>query len=148
MPETRGSMSIAHNQNLVRRAVSDIFNAGLLSVANDLFARDYVNHGGLIPDLASGPEAIKVSASVYRRAFPYLRITIDKLENDGVTVVMNWTARNRRRGALPEMALDRSAPDRLTGVTRVRCSDGMIVESWTDWDGDVMQHVKGVASVS
>jgi len=39
-------------------------------VADEVFSPDYTNHGGLIPDLVRGPEAIKISVALYRIAFP------------------------------------------------------------------------------
>ena len=51
-------------------AVEAIWNRGALEAADALFAPDYVNHGGLIPDLVRGPEAIKVGVALYRTAFP------------------------------------------------------------------------------
>ncbi len=49
---------------LVRQALEAIWNQGALEVADVLFAPDYVNHGGLIPDLMRGPEAIKLSVAL------------------------------------------------------------------------------------
>lgn len=137
-------MTMAHDQRLVRRAIAEIFNLGQLSVADDLFAADYVNHGGLIPDLVSGPEVVKFSAGLYRRAFPNLRITIDALGGDEDVLVMDWSARNRRLGAVPEIDPTGEARDRMTGVTRVRCAGGMIAESWTDWDSAAMLRLMGI----
>jgi len=50
--------------DLVRQAVEAIWNRGELDAADALFAPDYVNHGGLIPDLVRGPEAVKLSAAL------------------------------------------------------------------------------------
>ena len=66
-------MSSSNNEALVRRAVESIWNRGDLDLADELFAPDYVNHHGLIADVVRGPEAIKVSAALYRLAFPDLR---------------------------------------------------------------------------
>ena len=65
-------MAEAQNAALVRRAVEEIWNRGQLDLADVLFAADYVNHAGLIPDLVRGPEAIKISVAFYRTAFPQL----------------------------------------------------------------------------
>src|SRR5438874_1746416 len=48
------------NAAVVRRAIDEIWNLGKPDLADLLFAPDYVNHGGLIPDLVRGPEAIKI----------------------------------------------------------------------------------------
>jgi hypothetical protein len=109
------------NAALVRRAVEAIWNRCELDVADELFAADYVNHDGLIPDLVRGPEAIKVSVALYRRAFPDLHIAVDELTTDREIVVLRWTARRQDQRL-------------LTGTTRTRVSNGKIGESWTEWN--------------
>jgi hypothetical protein len=49
---------------LVRRVIDEIWNAGDIDLADELFASTYVNHGGLIPDLVKGPECIKFSVAL------------------------------------------------------------------------------------
>jgi len=107
---------------LVRRAVEDIWNQGDLAVADVLFAVDYRNHAGLIPDLVRGPEAIKISVAFYRTAFPGLQITIDELSAKRNAVVLRWTARSE------------TSQDTLTGILVNRVAGGKIAESWTQWD--------------
>ena len=62
---------------VVRRAVEEVWNQRDLDVADALFAPDYINHGGLIPDLVQGPEMIKISVALFRTAFPDFWITAD-----------------------------------------------------------------------
>ena len=126
-------MSAQHNMAVVRRAVEAIWNQGELEVADELFAPDYVNHDGLIPDLVRGPEAIKMSVALYRTAFPDLHITVEELIADGETVVLHWTARRTPAGELTSSISTRNQGG-MTGVTRSRLAGGQIVESWTDWD--------------
>ena len=54
----------------MRQVIEEIWNDGDLELADQVFALDYINHGGLIPDLVRGPEAIKVSVALYWLAFP------------------------------------------------------------------------------
>jgi predicted ester cyclase len=117
----------------VRRAVEAIWNRGALEAADALFAPDYVNHGGLIPDLVRGPEAIKVSAALYRAAFPGLHVAVDEVEADGETVVLRWTARGAAPGT-PVALIPAGQRGAVTGVTRGRLVGGRIAESWTSWD--------------
>ena len=123
----------APHQALVRRAIEEIWNTGQLDIADLLFAPDYVNHGGLIPDLVQGPEAIKISVVLYRRAFPGLHITLEDLRTTGKLVTLRWTARSSRPVGRCT-CVERSQPDGVTGITRIHCRHGQIVESWTDWD--------------
>lgn len=124
----------ADQHTLIRRAIRDIWNAGLVEVADDLFARDYVNHGGLIPDLVAGPEAIKFSVVVLRIAFPGLHVTVADLRTDGETTTVRWTAENHRPDASPAPAGAPAARGQVAGITRVRWARGQIAESWTSWD--------------
>src|SRR5688572_2394875 len=64
------------NGAVVRRAIDEIWNQGVLETADALFAPAYINHGGLIPDLVRGPEAIKVGVALYRTAFPDFHVAV------------------------------------------------------------------------
>jgi predicted SnoaL-like aldol condensation-catalyzing enzyme len=131
------------NEALVRRAIEAIWNRCELDVADELFAPDYVNHDGLIPDLVYGPEAIKISVALYRRAFPDLHITVEKLSTKGETVVLHWTAQRQPPGRRGDGTL--TANQRLlTGVTRSRLTGGKIMESWTEWDSIPRLPAKGL----
>ena len=135
MGETQSGGAIVAEQNVavVRQAVEAIWNQGELDLADELFAADYVNHDGLIPDLVRGPEAIKLSVALYRTAFPHLHITVDDLRADGATVVLHWTARRSHVGALAERG-PTGRQGSMSGMTRSRLAGGKIVESWTEWD--------------
>jgi hypothetical protein len=127
-----GTRSVSANEALVRRAIAAIWNRGDLDVADELFAADYVNHNGLIMDLVRGPEAMKISAALYRVAFPGLHVKVAAVSTIGDTVVLRWiaiSALNRRGGGAPP------SPSRsLTGITHCRVADGKILETWTEWD--------------
>lgn len=117
----------------MRRAIEAIWNRQELDVADELFAADYVNHRGLIPDLVRGPEAIKFSVALYRLAFPGLYITVEELGTKGAAVVLRWSARRRRPGG-PCANGPTAREELLTGITRSRVAGGKIQESWTDWE--------------
>src|SRR5919109_2020826 len=108
-------MPAEQNAALVRRAVEEIWNGGDLDLADVLFALDYVNHDGLIPDLVRGPEAIKISVALYRTAFPDLQITVEELIAEGETVVLYWTARRTPSGELTSSIATRK-PGGMSGV--------------------------------
>ena len=134
-------MATEHNVALVGHAIEAIWNRGELAVADAVFAPDYVNHGGLITDLVRGPEAIKVSVALYRRAFPALQITVDELYAEGDRVVLSWVARSTGAAAVSGSALHETHGT-LTGMTVSHIADGRIVESWTTWDqGAVLERL-------
>jgi len=125
-------MTASPNGALVRRAIAAIWNRGELALADALFAPDYVNHGGLIPDLVRGPEAIKVSVVLYRAAFPGLQLSVEDLLVQGEMVAVRWLARRPRPPAAARPGAPGAAAP-LMGMTFGRCVAGQIAESWTCW---------------
>ncbi|MFL5758807.1 MAG: ester cyclase [Thermomicrobiales bacterium] len=120
---------------VVRLAIEEIWNQGALELADCLFAPDYINHGGLIPDLVRGPEAIKVSVASYRLAFPALQIAVEDLTSEGERVTLRWVARSTPAG--DGIANGSAEPQRsLVGMTVSRFAGGQIAESWTDWNAE------------
>jgi hypothetical protein len=116
-------MDPSSNEARVRRAIEEIWNQGDLNVADELFAPDYVNHQGVISDLVSGPEAIKISAAFHRVALPDLWVVVEEAGAVEDVVVFGWTA-----GSGP------GASPAVKGITRARFVDGQIGESWTEWE--------------
>jgi predicted SnoaL-like aldol condensation-catalyzing enzyme len=127
---------LVYNATLVERVIDEIWNAGNVDLADELFAPTYVNHGGLIPDLVQGPEGIKFSVAFYRAAFPGLHLAVDGLTVDGDAVTLRWTA----SGQTPADPAGGS----LSGVTRSQVLDGQVLESWTSWDAGVALERLGV----
>jgi len=85
-------MAERRNGISVRQVIAEIWTLGHLEAADLLFAPTYVNHGGLVPDLVRGPEAIKISVALYRSAFPTLQITIESVVAEGELVELCWAA--------------------------------------------------------
>ncbi|TMD14283.1 MAG: ester cyclase [Chloroflexi bacterium] len=134
-------MVSASHAHLVQRVVDEIWNAGDLDLADELFGRTYVNHGGLVPDLVCGPESVKFSVALYRMAFPNLHIWADELRASGGMVTLRWTARagsNNGDGV-------RTRGDALTGSTKFSVIGDQIVESWTSWNSAAVLEKLGVA---
>ncbi len=121
------------NAELVRRAVEAIWNQGDLALADVLFTPRYVNHGGLIPDVVQGPEAIKSAVALYRTAFPELHLTVEALRAEAEMVDLSWSARRGPPAARSNGAVA-SRGAALRGMTRSRCVGAQIAESWTTWD--------------
>lgn len=122
-------MSTETNLRLVRRAVTEIWNGKDLDLADLLFAPAYVNHGGLIPDLVTGPEGIKFAAALQRTAFPSLRILEQTLVAEEDLVELTW-----RVGLRPASG-ERTSHSRCLaeGTTLIRCIGNQMAESWTTW---------------
>ena len=143
-------MEMERTHRLVRRAIEEIWNDGDLELADHLFAPDYVNHGGLIPDLVRGPEAIKVSVVLYRRAFPHFRLTVLDLFSQEQSVALRWAA-HRAPDRDPPNGDVAAGEGPLSGMTFGRVANGQIGESWTCWEtggageASVMRNLRALA---
>src|SRR5687767_6429216 len=133
--ETEATMTPDELPDLVQQVVDEIWTRGDLELADRLFTPEYTNHGGLIPDLVHGPEAIKVSVAMYRLAFPGLRIVVDDLMVDGDTATFRWEA-HADRAALPADGEGRASRGTLRGTTVIRMRADQIAESWMSWDAE------------
>jgi SnoaL-like polyketide cyclase len=133
----------AHEEDaaLVRRVVEEIWNAGDIDLADQIFSSAYVNHGGLIPDLVTGPEGVRFSVALYRAAFPDLHVRVNSLSSIDGTVRLGWTAQTNFTDARSGAANGRRA---LSGTSRGRVVGGQIVESWTEWDSTAALGVLGI----
>ena len=131
-------MSTERNLALVRRALGEVWNGRDLELADRLFDPSYVNHGGIIPDLVTGPESMKFAVVLQHTAFPRLEVRERGVVAEGNVVELKWVA---RRVPVPHGNADPAAVFLARGTTLIRCADGQIAESWTAWDcpeqGDV-----------
>jgi len=118
---------------IVRVVIEEIWNKGTLDLADELFAHDYVNYGGLIPDLTRGPEAIKISVLLCHLAFPDMLVVEKDLLIVGDMVELHWVAYGTH-------ASNKTAKAALEGVIICRFAGRQIAESWMYWDaGNVCQ---------
>lgn len=133
-----------HNKSVVRRLFDEVWNAGNLPAIDECLAREYVHHDSSTPDYARGPEGEKRRVSLYRTAFPDLRLKIEDIVEDGDTIVARWTARGTHKGDLGGVS-PTGKPVVLSGMTIARFSGGKIAEGWVNWDARGMYEQLGIA---
>jgi steroid delta-isomerase-like uncharacterized protein len=115
---------------VARRVFEEIFNQGKFEVADEIYAKDFVNHGltrkiGLKED--------QDAARGWRSAFPDLRMKVDKMLVDGEFVTVLWSGGGTNTGegnGLP--ATGKRLKGR--GITIWRISGGKIREEWSEFD--------------
>ncbi len=121
------------NKTNVRRLFDELWNKGNLAVADELIAPNYTHHDAATPDTGRGPEGEKKRVTMYRTAFPDLRLTIEDTIAEGETVVARWTCRGAHRGDLNGIA-PTEKQFVFSGVSIVRFVGGKMVEGWVNWD--------------
>jgi steroid delta-isomerase-like uncharacterized protein len=119
-----------------RRLLEQSFNEGNLGVIDELVASDAVNHDPATPPQMRGlrgPEVLKRTVSMYRTAFPDVRITVDDVIAADDRVVLRWHSEGTHRGELAGLA-PTGARGSVTGISIDQWKDGKVVEAWVEWD--------------
>jgi steroid delta-isomerase-like uncharacterized protein len=120
----------AKNKAVARRVFNEIFNQGKFEVADQIYAKDFVNHG-LTRDVSLKED--QDAARGWKQAFPDLKMTVlqEIAEGDLVTVLWMGTGTNTGEGnGLP--ATGKSG--QLRGITIWRIMNGKITEEWSAFD--------------
>lgn len=126
-------MSAEKNAALVRRFYEQVWNAGNLEAADEIFAEDYVRHDLRPTDAAPGPAGQRRIAADFRAAFPDLRLEVDLVIAEGDMVAARWTSSGTNTGPWgPVAPTGRQA--RFCGVNIFRIRDGKVVEIWNHRD--------------
>src|SRR5260370_24707497 len=93
-----------NNKAIVRRVFEELWNKGNLSLADQLFTPNYTHHDSSSPDFAHGPERERQRATLYRTAFPDLRLTIENLIAEDHTVMARSPWHGTHKGELNGLA--------------------------------------------
>ncbi|MGH2882049.1 MAG: ester cyclase [Solirubrobacteraceae bacterium] len=130
-----------------RRLLEDSFNTGSFELIDQLVAGEALNHDPALPaqmrDLR-GPDALKRVVTMYRAAFPDLRMTVDDVIASGDKVVLRWHSEGTHRGELAGLA-PTGVHGSTTGISIDRWQDGKIVEAWAEWDNMGLARQLGAA---
>ena len=131
------------NKNVVRRLFEEVWNKGQVSVADELFTPNYNHHDSSTPDVGRGPESEKKRVTLYRNAFPDMRLTIDEILAEGETVVARWSCRGTHKGDLNGIA-PTGKQFNITGVSIARFTYGKMFEGHVNWDALGLMQQLGV----
>jgi steroid delta-isomerase-like uncharacterized protein len=119
-----------------RRLLEEGFNEGNFALIDQLVAPEAVDHDPATPAqmrALRGPELLKRTVSMYRAAFPDVRISVDDVIAADDKVVLRWRSEGTHRGELAGLA-PTGARASVTGISIDRWKDGKVVESWSEWD--------------
>jgi len=118
------------NKAVAKRAFEEILSRGRFELAEQLYAKDFINHG-LHRNV--GLEEDQTALKGWHEAFPDVSIVPEKLIAEGDLVTIYWIARGTNTGTgngLP--ATGKKAE--LAGITIWRIVDGKIKEEWSAFD--------------
>ena len=135
-------MSIEQNKALVRRLVEEVVNQGNMSVIDELFAPDFVEHEKLPPEIPPGREAPKIMFTMLRSAFPDFKATIEHLIAEGDLVVVSMTWRGTQKGEFMGMPPTGKSIS-IEVIDIIRLAEGKFVEHWGIMDSMGMMQQLG-----
>jgi len=121
------------NKEIVRRFSDDLWGRGDLTAADEVLALDLIEHNPL-PGQGVGREGHKQVVTLFRSAFPDLRVFTQDLVEEGDRVALRWKAEGTHRGDLMGLAPTGKRVT-LTGIEILRLSGGKIVERWAEDNG-------------
>jgi steroid delta-isomerase-like uncharacterized protein len=128
-------MSTEQNKATARRWFTDVIARGNMAAADEIFAADHVIHDPHAPPSGwpTGPEGLKLVATMFGGAFSNWDITINDQIAEGDRVATRWTARATHTGPLQGLpATFRTAT--VTGCNVARFVNGQVAESWFNFD--------------
>ena len=138
-------MSREQNKALLSRMIEEVFNRGKINLVDDFLAPDFVEQEELPPGIPPGPEGVKQLSSLFRSAFPDLKVKIDDTIADGDKVVVRCTWSGTHKGEF--MGIPPTGKSVSFGVIDiVRFAGGKIVEHWGQMDAMRMMQQLGAVS--
>ena len=124
------SSSEEQNKALAKRAFDELLSRGRFELAEQLYAKDFVNHG-IHREIRL--EEDQAALKGWHQAFPDISIVPEKLIAEGDLVAIYWIARGTNTGTgngLPATG----KKGELAGITIWRIVDGKIKDEWSAFD--------------
>ena len=120
------------NKALVRRGIEETVNKGNFSVVDEILSTDYVYRESTVGE-KRGRAGFRELVTMYRNAFPDVKLTIDEQIAEGDKVVTRWNAIGTHRGELFGTA-PTGKQVRVQGIIVSRIANGKIVEETEVYD--------------
>jgi len=117
-------------------------NSGDLSVMDEVIAEDFVEHEEF-PGIEPNKEGVKQFFSMFRAAFPDLRMEVHEVVTEGDLTCARFTMTGTHEGefmGIPATGKKVAVP----GFDMLRLRDGKVTEHWGTTDGMVLMQQLGV----
>jgi steroid delta-isomerase-like uncharacterized protein len=118
------------NKALAKRAFDELLSKGRFELAEQLYAKDFVNHG-IHRDITL--EEDQAALKGWHQAFSDLSIVPEKLIAEGDLVAVYWIARGTNSGAGNGLPGTGKKVEQ-SGITIWRIVNGKIKEEWSAFD--------------
>jgi steroid delta-isomerase-like uncharacterized protein len=132
------------NKALAKRAFEELLSKGQFELAQQLYAKDFVNHG-IHRDI--GLDEDQAALKGWHEAFPDIAIVPEKLIAEGDLVTIYWVARGTNTGTGNGLPATGKKVEQA-GITIWRIVDGRIKEEWSAFDQLSMMQQLGLLSTN
>lgn len=119
--------------NRYRNFWLEAFGKGNLGVIDEVFAESLNSHDNHAPFPITGREELKQLVSIYREAFPDMKVSIDDIQAAGNAVTVRWSVQGTHTGTLGTFG-PTGKPCRVEGIEIARFEGNQVVETWINWD--------------
>jgi steroid delta-isomerase-like uncharacterized protein len=126
-------MSTDQNKTIARRIVDEGWNKHNPAILDQLFANDAVLHDPQNPSISKGPQGAKSTLAIYLRAFPDMKISIEREIADGDYVVQHLLVTGTNTGEFNGMPATGKKTTTI-GVMTSKIKDGKVIEAWSLFD--------------
>ena len=120
------------NKALAKRFYEEIFNKKNLNAIDELCAPNFVDHSAM-PGQAPGVKGLKDSFSMFMKAFPDMRVTLDEMIAERDVVAARFSGEGTHKGELFGTA-PTGKKIKFNGIDMIRIRDGKAVEAWHQGD--------------
>ena len=124
------SSSEQQNKALAKRAFEELLSGGRFELAEQLYAKDFVNHG-IHRDISLAEDQAALKG--WHEAFPDVVIVPEKLIAEGDLVTIYWIARGTNTGTGNGLPATGKKVEQA-GITIWRIVNGKIKEEWSAFD--------------
>ena len=118
------------NKAIAKRAFEELLSGGRFELAEQLYARDFVNHG-IHRDISLAEDQAALKG--WHEAFPDVVILPEKLMAEGDLVTIYWIARGTNTGTGNGLPATGKKVEQA-GITIWRIVNGKIKEEWSAFD--------------
>jgi steroid delta-isomerase-like uncharacterized protein len=118
------------NKALAKRAFEELLSGGRFELAEQLYAKDFVNHG-IRRDISLAEDQAALKG--WHQAFPDVVIAPKKLIAEGDLVTIYWIARGTNTGTGNGLPATGKKVEQ-SGITIWRIVNGKIKEEWSAFD--------------
>jgi steroid delta-isomerase-like uncharacterized protein len=136
-------MSTDQNKTIARRIVDEGWTKHDPKILDQLFSNDAVLHDPRDPSLARGPQGAKSTLERSLRAFPDIKINIEREIAEGDYVVQHLLVTGTNTGEFNGMPATGKKTS-VTGVMTSKIKDGKVIEAWSLFDSLGLMQQLGV----